>query len=90
MPKATATDPNDVMTRMWYVSMPFKVVCVTDQVEDENENTYEALPRQRPLLAVNFGHAVWSLTQRVKKSIGVQRMDVTMTTTTMTTQQQQQ
>jgi hypothetical protein len=46
-------DPNNAMMRMWYVSVPFEVVCVTDQVDGE------APPRQRPLLAVDFGHAVW-------------------------------
>jgi len=54
----TVTDPNDAMMRMWYVSVPFEVVCVTDQAE-EDEDTHEAPPRQRPLLAVDFGHAVW-------------------------------
>jgi hypothetical protein len=52
----TAMDPNDATMRMWYVSVPFEVVCVTDQGVDEN--TLDA-PRQRPLLAVDFGHAVW-------------------------------
>ena len=27
--------------------------------EDEDEDTHEAPPRQQPLLAVDFGHAVW-------------------------------
>ena len=54
----TATDSNDAMMRMWYVSVPFEVVCVTDQV-DEDEDANEAPQRQRPLLAVDFGHAVW-------------------------------
>jgi len=87
VPEAIAIDPNDVMTWMWYVSVPFKVVCMMDQVEDEDkdENAYEAPPRQCPLLAVDFGHMVWSPTQRVKKSVGVQRTDVTTTTMTMTT-----
>lgn len=56
---AAATDPNDAMMRMWYVSVPFEVVCVTDQVDEDEEDTHEAQPRQRPLLAVDFGHAVW-------------------------------
>ena len=54
----TVTDANDAMMRMWYVSVPFEVVCVMDQA-DEDENMHEAPPRQRPLLAVDFGHAVW-------------------------------
>ena len=57
IPDADA-DPNDAMMRMWYVSVPFEVVCVTDQA-DEDEDAPEPLPRQRPLLAVDFGHAVW-------------------------------
>jgi hypothetical protein len=40
------------------VSVAFEVVCVTDQAE-EDEDTHDAPPRQRPLLAVDFGHAVW-------------------------------
>jgi hypothetical protein len=43
---------------LWYVSVPFEVVRVTDQAE-EDEDTHEAPPRQRPLLAVDFGRAVW-------------------------------
>jgi hypothetical protein len=54
----TVTDPNDAMVRMWYVSVPFEVVRVTDQAEDDDD-THEASPRQRPLRAVDFGHAVW-------------------------------
>jgi hypothetical protein len=55
----TETDPKDVTMRMWYVSVPFEVVCVSDQAADEEEDASEVLPRQRPLLAVDFGHAVW-------------------------------
>jgi hypothetical protein len=55
----TETDPKDAMMRMWYVSVPFEVVCVSDQAAEEEEDASEALPRQRPLLAVDFGHAVW-------------------------------
>ncbi|KAI0282888.1 hypothetical protein BGY98DRAFT_931455 [Russula aff. rugulosa BPL654] len=54
----TATDLNDATMRMWYVSVPFEVVCVTDQA-DEDDNALDVSPRQRPLLAVDFGHAVW-------------------------------
>jgi hypothetical protein len=54
----TDAEPDDAMMRMWYVSVPFEVVCVTDQA-DEDEDVPEAPPRQRPLLAVDFGHAVW-------------------------------
>ncbi|KAI0250013.1 hypothetical protein BJV78DRAFT_1376959 [Lactifluus subvellereus] len=51
----TGVDPNDAMMRMWYVSVPFEVYAGGD----EDEDTYEAPTRQRPLLAVDFGHAVW-------------------------------
>jgi len=39
----------------------FEVFCVSDQMEkeEEEENTPETPQRQRPLLAVDFGHAVW-------------------------------
>ncbi|KAN0125689.1 hypothetical protein V8E52_000896 [Russula decolorans] len=40
----TVTDPNDAMMRI---------------VAEEDEDTHEAPPRQRPLLAVDFGRAVW-------------------------------
>ena len=52
MPNADV-DPNDAMIRMWYVSVSFEVVCVTVQADGD------APPRQRPLLAVDFGHAAW-------------------------------
>ncbi|KAI9508005.1 hypothetical protein F5148DRAFT_980549 [Russula earlei] len=52
------TDGSDATMRMWYVSAPFEVVCVSDQVT-EDDLTTEAPPRQHPLLAVDFGHAVW-------------------------------
>ena len=54
------TEPgaDDAMMRMWYVSVPFEVVCVSDQADDEDD-ALDAPPRQRPLLAVDFGHAVW-------------------------------
>ncbi|KAI0250929.1 hypothetical protein BJV78DRAFT_1347214 [Lactifluus subvellereus] len=55
----TKVDPNDAMMRMWYVSVPFEVVYVSDAGGDEDEDTSEAPARQRPLLAVDFGHAVW-------------------------------
>ncbi len=32
---------------------------MTDQAEEDEDETHEAPPRQRPLLAVDFGHAVW-------------------------------
>ncbi|KAI0753381.1 hypothetical protein C8Q80DRAFT_1342590 [Daedaleopsis nitida] len=46
------------MMRLWYVSEPFEVVCVLDGLDDEldPDNSPE---RPRPLMAVDFGHAVW-------------------------------
>ncbi|KAI9508011.1 hypothetical protein F5148DRAFT_980592 [Russula earlei] len=52
------TDASDATMRMWYVSVPFEVVCVSDEVT-EDDLTVDAPPRQRPLFAVDFGHAVW-------------------------------
>lgn len=46
---------NDDMLHLWYVSTPFEVVCVLDEGDDEEE----AGGRPRPLVAVDFGHAVW-------------------------------
>ena len=44
--------------RLWYVSEPFEVVCVLDGMDDELDP--EGSPeRPRPLMAVDFGHAVW-------------------------------
>ncbi|KAM6502739.1 hypothetical protein JOM56_002716 [Amanita muscaria] len=48
-------DDDDNSMRMWYVSTPFDVVCVSD-VDDEDGQPVE---RPRPLIAVDFGHAVW-------------------------------
>jgi len=59
----TDTNPNDATMRMWYVSVPFEIVCVSDQTDgDGDEDAPETTPpppRQRPLLALDFGHAVW-------------------------------
>lgn len=38
---------------MWYVSTPFDVVYVNDNIDDDAQD------RSRPLVAVDFGHAVW-------------------------------
>jgi len=49
-------DPNDdASMRMSYVSVPFEIVCVSSGEEED----VEAPPRKQPLLAVDFGHAVW-------------------------------
>jgi hypothetical protein len=47
-----------VPLRMWYVSAPFDIVCVADRSvpDDLDEDDFM---RERPLLAVDFGHAVW-------------------------------
>ncbi|KAI0629664.1 hypothetical protein C8Q77DRAFT_1220294 [Trametes polyzona] len=46
------------MMRLWYVSEPFEVVCVLDGMDDELDPDGGA-ERPRPLMAVDFGHAVW-------------------------------
>jgi len=42
---------------LWYVSTPFEVVRVFDGPEDDDEGGQTERPR--PLVAVDFGHAVW-------------------------------
>lgn len=49
------TDDNDNSMKMWYVSTPFDVVCVSDMDEEDGQQ----VERPRPLIAVDFGHAVW-------------------------------
>lgn len=48
---------NDSLMNLWYVSTPFEVVCLVDGTDDEDEGTVNDRPR--PLIAVDFGHAVW-------------------------------
>jgi hypothetical protein len=43
---------------VWCVIVPFELACVKDQA-DEDEDAPEAPPRQRPLPAIDFSHAVW-------------------------------
>jgi len=51
-----AVEPgHDDMLHLWYVSTPFEVVCVLDEGDDDEETG----SRPRPLVAVDFGHAVW-------------------------------
>lgn len=48
----------DEMLHLWYVTTPLEVVCVLDSPAD-NEDDEETGDRPRPLVAVDFGHAVW-------------------------------
>jgi hypothetical protein len=49
-------DPNDdASMRMSYVSVPFEIVCPSSGQEED----VEAPPRKQPLLAIDFGRAVW-------------------------------
>ncbi|KIJ63518.1 hypothetical protein HYDPIDRAFT_168356 [Hydnomerulius pinastri MD-312] len=62
-PEASSSSPKNVseddeMLHLWYVSTPFEVVCVMDSA-GENDDDDEAGDRPRPLVAVDFGHAVW-------------------------------
>ncbi|KAJ3475159.1 hypothetical protein NLI96_g12021 [Meripilus lineatus] len=50
---------DEALLRIWYVSTPFEVVCVLDGVEEETEDGAQPVERPRPLMAVDFGHAVW-------------------------------
>lgn len=51
-------DEDDEMLHLWYVSTPFEVVCVLDSPADNGEDE-DTGDRPRPLVAVDFGHAVW-------------------------------
>ncbi|KAF9465174.1 hypothetical protein BDZ94DRAFT_1254710 [Collybia nuda] len=54
--KGTEEAHDDAMMHLWYVTTPFEVVCVMDGTEDEEDLMAD---RPRPLVAVDFGHAVW-------------------------------
>jgi len=47
---------DDALMHLWYVSRPFEVVRVFDAAGMEDD---EGMERPRPLVAVDFGHAVW-------------------------------
>ncbi|KZP18836.1 hypothetical protein FIBSPDRAFT_828896 [Athelia psychrophila] len=49
-------DPH--MMTMWYVNTTHEVVYVQDSIDDEAGEAHEQ-DRSRPLVAVDFGHAVW-------------------------------
>lgn len=51
-------DGDDEILHLWYISTPFEVVCVLDGTGD-NDDDEETTDRPRPLVAVDFGHAVW-------------------------------
>ena len=44
---------------LWYVTTPFEVVRVFDAISEEDDEDGGTLDRPRPLVAVDFGHAVW-------------------------------
>ncbi|KIY47646.1 hypothetical protein FISHEDRAFT_44867 [Fistulina hepatica ATCC 64428] len=46
------------LMRMWYVGQPFEPFCVMD-APDQDDIAAGLPSRPRPLLAVDFGHAVW-------------------------------
>ncbi|KAJ3512368.1 hypothetical protein NLJ89_g3561 [Agrocybe chaxingu] len=48
---------DDALMHLWYVSTPFEVVRVFDGQEEEDDG--QLAERPRPLVAVDFGHAVW-------------------------------
>jgi hypothetical protein len=52
---STQADDDDDMLHLWYVSTPFEVVCVLEEGDDDEDTS----DRPRPLVAVDFGHAVW-------------------------------
>ncbi|KAG7439659.1 uncharacterized protein BT62DRAFT_957815 [Guyanagaster necrorhizus] len=56
-PSSSSTKfPDTHLMKLWYVSTPFEIVCVLDGPEPEPD---EETDRPRPLIAVDFGHAVW-------------------------------
>jgi hypothetical protein len=48
---------DDGLMHLWYVSTPFEIMRVLDGPEDEEDGATDGRPR--PLVAVDFGHAVW-------------------------------
>jgi hypothetical protein len=56
-----APETDGIPMRMWYVAEPFDVVCVADPIpqSEEDEDEEDEGEKERPLMAVDFGHAVW-------------------------------
>jgi hypothetical protein len=50
---------DDALMHLWYVSTPFEVVRVFDAISEEDDEDGGTPDRPRPLVAVDFGHAVW-------------------------------
>ena len=50
---------DDGLMHLWYVSTPFEVVRVFDAISEEDDEDGGTPDRPRPLVAVDFGHAVW-------------------------------
>lgn len=57
IPATSSEEPEEDLMKLWYVPTPFEVVCVLDGMDEEDENGMSERPR--PLIAVDFGHAVW-------------------------------
>ncbi|KAI5831447.1 hypothetical protein K523DRAFT_300480 [Schizophyllum commune Tattone D] len=83
-PRQGEVDPNagktgqreegeDAPMQMWYVSSPFDVVCVA---ESDDETQLPGSERQRPLVAVDFGHAVWLEYIEPEKEVQVHDVEV--------------
>ena len=54
----SSMENDDEMLHIWYVSTPFEDICVLNSPA-ENGDEEDARGRPRPLVAVDFGHAVW-------------------------------
>lgn len=49
---------NGSSMKMWYASRPFEVACIADGAEEADDPDTQH-SNYRPLMAVDFGHAVW-------------------------------
>jgi hypothetical protein len=60
-------------SKLWYASKPFEVACVSDGTEPEEVNEPDMQPSNyRPMIAVDFGHAVW-----IEEEVGTHNDDRT-------------